>query len=205
MMGSRVIRRSSYAAVFICLLAAGCDTPEPLPEPTAQQPEQSPTPAQQIVQLEQKIATSPGQFDYGARNELRHLYLGLAQESLMKSMAQCNDILWHNPMDQYTLNCLLDWQIAEGGKFKDAMRARNLALGLAEQSSDMPFLAAACWITAGDAAATADEAALYYGRVISSTDPKMITYVTIAKDHHARRQPATASPPQNPEQDDALH
>jgi hypothetical protein len=96
---------------------------------------------QKIAELERQLADlPPGKFDYGLQNELRHLYGGVDQR---KSMAHVEIILKHQPLDGYMKQVL-------GGNDADKSKSVSAMTSVATRYPDLPNLAAACWVWAGD-------------------------------------------------------
>ena len=106
----------------------------------AQDPE-SETVRQKIAELERKLAeVAPGKFDYGLHNELRHFYGGIDQK---KAMGHVEAILKHQRLDDYMKQVL-------GGNDADKPKALSALTGVATRYPELPNLAAACWIWAGE-------------------------------------------------------
>jgi hypothetical protein len=115
---------------------------------------------QKIAEYEQKLAANPEPFDWRTHNELRHLY-GAFDER--RSVHHSNIILRHALMDDYILDICSDWMIG-----RDCGNAiRNLDRYASRYGKDMPFLAAACWLKAGDLekATSRDRALAWYRKV----------------------------------------
>ena len=94
-----------------------------------------------IAALEKKLAElPPGGFDFGLHNELRHLYGAVDPK---KSMGHVDAILAHQRFDGYMKQML-------GGADPDKAKAVASLKAAAARYPDLPNLAAACWVWAGD-------------------------------------------------------
>jgi hypothetical protein len=90
----------------------------------------------QIAQLDAYLKAHPEPFDSYGHNVLRHLYLAVDER---KAMEECDLIFAHSFMDEYTLQCLSDWNLDK----HPTEAVKNLLL-VSNKYPDLKFLHAAC-------------------------------------------------------------
>jgi hypothetical protein len=95
-----------------------------------------------IQVLEAQLAQKNGQFDWMLHNELRHYYGAVDHD---REFHHTNVILKHSLMDEYMMNILSGWEIG-----KDRAKAIENLRRFATSKKDFPFVAAACWVKAGE-------------------------------------------------------
>lgn len=122
-----------------------------------------------IRHFEALLEQQNGRFSWYLHNELRH-YWGAFSEA--KSLSHANIILEHSIMDTYILHTLSDWHYAP--QYEDEVFQPDLALASlqrrAESYPELCYVAAACWLRAGEISTAMGERSLardYYQRVIA--------------------------------------
>ena len=105
-----------------------------------------------IDDLERRLASLGGAFDWGIRNELRHNYNGqksnyqrLYLENERKEMENCNEIFMRNIGDGYIFNCISAWAAKS-----DPQKAAESLLVWTEKYPQFPYLRAACLVRAAE-------------------------------------------------------
>jgi hypothetical protein len=135
------------------------------------------SPVAKITALERELSRQ-STFNWRLHNELRHWYGAV---DLRKSFYHSNVIFKHSLMDSYLLNIMAGWAIE---------RDRDLAIiNLYESAGKYPefsFVAAACWIKAGDLEMASsprapDRAATAYRKVLGLKGTDLAAYRQLAE------------------------
>jgi hypothetical protein len=130
----------------------------------------------QIAHLEAYLKAHPEPFDSYGHNLLRHLYLAVDER---KAMEECDLIFAHSFMDEYTLQCLSDWNLDK----RPDQAVKNL-LQVSRKYPDLKFLNAACTLEIArlyKQLNNAPDAGRFMAQLVEARDSELSAYRTAAE------------------------